>query len=82
MLEQFNQIIDLLKSNIYVLAIFYVLLSFIAAFIVDRVIIAIIKKAVKRLDNCAIFNKRGNVSITNTLKHRINFNRVLAEKFF
>ena len=48
MLEQFNQIIDLLKSNIYVLAIFYVLLSFIAAFIVDKLIIAIIKKAVKK----------------------------------
>ena len=48
MLEQFNEIIDLFKSNIYILAAFYVLLSFILARIVDKVIIAIIKKAVQK----------------------------------
>jgi len=48
MLEQFNQIIDLLKSNIYILAVFYVLLSFILASIVDKIIIGIIKKVVQK----------------------------------
>ena len=50
MLVQINQMLDLIQLYPYLDAVVYVFLSFIVAFIVDKVIINLLKKIVQRSD--------------------------------
>ena len=50
MIDQINQIIDFIEQYKYLAAIIYIFLSFIIAFIVDKVIISLLKKIVKKSD--------------------------------
>ena len=47
MIDQINQITDFIEQYKYLAAIIYIFLSFIIAFIVDKVIISLLKKIVK-----------------------------------
>ena len=44
MIDQINQIIDFIEQYKYLAALIYIFLSFIIAFIVDKVIINLLKK--------------------------------------
>ena len=50
MIDQINQIADFIEQYKYLAALIYIFLSFIIAFIVDKVIINLLKKIVKKSD--------------------------------